>query len=216
MGLVLKAKLFRYQYGQRGNGHPPAVAMHRIKQLTQRRFFYSGIVNMKKILLLSALVTVSSFTTLSHASDGSINVTGTISDATCTINAGSVNIPVAFGTVSSTAFTGVNSTAGIEPINIEFDSCPASITSAAVSFDGTSDAVNSDLFALTSSGAATGVAVGLYESDSATLIPFGSTSKTMPLSPTGGTLSYFAKYVQTATPVAAGTADTVINFTVKY
>jgi major type 1 subunit fimbrin (pilin) len=171
---------------------------------------------MKKIFVLSAVITISSLSTVANASDGTINVTGTISDSTCTINTSSVSIPVDFGTVSSKAFTGVGSTAGIEPIKINFDSCPASITSAAVSFDGTSDAVNSDLFALTSASPATGVAVGLYEADGTTEIPYGSTSKSAPLTTAGGTLSYFAKYVQTATPVAAGSADTVINFTVKY
>ncbi|MBA0034905.1 type 1 fimbrial protein [Pantoea sp. BIGb0393] len=171
---------------------------------------------MKNPLILSAVIAVSSLTTFAHASDGTINVTGTISDTTCTINAGSVSIDVDFGTVSSRAFTGPGSTAGIEPIKIDFDSCPASITSAAVSFDGTSDAVNSNLFALTSAAPATGVAVGLYEADGATEIPYGSTSKSVPLTTTGGTLSYFAKYVQTTTPIAAGSAETVINFTVKY
>ncbi|EJL81377.1 fimbrial protein [Pantoea sp. GM01] len=171
---------------------------------------------MKNPLILSAVIVVSSLTTFAHASDGTINVTGIILDSTCTINTSSVAIPVNFGTVSSRAFTGVGSTAGIEPIKINFDSCPTSITSAAVSFDGTSDAVNSNLFALTSAAPATGVAVGLYEADGATEIPYGSTSKSVPLTTAGGTLSYFAKYVQTATSVTAGSADTVINFTVKY
>ena len=172
---------------------------------------------MNKKLIVCTLLACSAFSALSHAADGTINFTGTITDAACTVTPGTANQTVTMGTVSSTALANVGDTAAPTRFDIVLTNCPATATSAVVKFDGPTDGNNSSLIALTSgAGTAEGVAIGVYEGDAATLIPVGSRSVSKPLSPVADTtFNFFAKYVATA-PVVAGSGNAVSDFTVIY
>lgn len=173
---------------------------------------------MKKRLIAIALLTGSAFTGVANAADGTINFTGNITDAACTVSASTATQTVAMGTVSSGSMTTVGASSAPTRFNITLSACPATATSAAIKFDGPSDTMNSSLLALTNvPGVATGVAIGLYEADSSTLIPVGSASAKHTLTATGNnTFDYYAKYVSTNTTIVAGTASAVSNFTVVY
>lgn len=164
-------------------------------------------------LLVALLLPVTSF-----AADGTINFTGTITDATCKVTPGSANQTVALGTVSSSSFTSAGSQSSPTKFSIVLTQCPASAASARIKFDGPADATNSNLVALTSgTGVATGVGVGIYESNGTTQIPVATASASKTLSTSSDTtFSFIAKYVSTTATVTAGTANAVSNFTVTY
>ncbi|WP_235589274.1 fimbrial protein [Type-D symbiont of Plautia stali] len=172
----------------------------------------------KKMSARALLLALSFSTFATFAADGTINFTGTITDATCKVTPGSANQTVALGTVSSTNFTAAGSQSSPTKFNIVLTQCPASASTARIKFDGPADASNSTLIALTSgTGVATGVGVGIYEADGTTQIPVATASASKTLSTTANTtFSFIAKYVSTSATVTAGTANAVSNFTVTY
>lgn len=173
---------------------------------------------MKNNLIATVLLAGFAFTGLVNAADGTINFTGNITDAACTITPSTANQVVSLGTVSSSAFTSAGSTASPTRFKIVLTACPVTVTSATVKFDGPADTANSSLLALTSAtGVATGVAVGLYENDATTQVVLGSASASQALSATSNTtFEFVAKYVATNTSVIAGSANAVSDFTVSY
>lgn len=171
----------------------------------------------KKIIVL-AILAGSAFTGVAQAADGTIKFTGSISDTTCTVTPTTQNQNVILGTVSSSAFAAIGDTAAPTKFSIDLENCPATVTAASVKFDGPIDADDSNLLALTTaSGQATGVAVGIYEQDAATLIPIATDSASKPLSSTGvNTYNFIAKYVATKAAVTQGPANAATNFTIAY
>ncbi|HAT7567499.1 MULTISPECIES: fimbrial protein [Citrobacter] len=171
---------------------------------------------MKKIALISALVSLS-ISQVANAADGVINFTGNITGTACVVDATSIAQPVELGTISTAAFAGGNSTtAAAKRFNIVLKSCPASISSASIRFDGTTNTANPSILALTNGQTATNVGVAIYEQDSTTLIPVGSPSARVNLlEDVNNTLTYFAKYMATGV-VGAGTANSSTSFTVTY
>lgn len=170
---------------------------------------------MKKQVIAAVLAT-SAFVSVANAADGTINFTGNITDAACTITPGTSNQNVAMGTVSSTSLANIGDTSAPSRFSIEFSACPASATNASVKFDGPTDASNSDVLGVTQAAdAATGVAVALFEIDATTLIPVGSVSASKPVTAAGATLEFVAKYMATGV-VAPGSANAVTDFTIDY
>ena len=172
---------------------------------------------MNKKLIAIAILAGASFASVAQAADGSINFTGNITDAACTVTPATASQSVNLGTISSGVFAAAGDVAGATRFSIDLTSCPASVTSATVIFDGPADASNSDLLAVTAgAGAATGVGVGIYEEDASTLIPVASASASKALSTTADTsFSFIAKYVATGSAVSAGSANAVSDFTIS-
>lgn len=163
---------------------------------------------------LVAMVASLGFASAAFAADGTINFTGKITDTACTIASDSITKAVSLGTVSSKAFSGSGSTAAATRFTINIASCPESVTSASVRFDGTPNSGNSNILAVT--GGATNVGIGIYEADSSTLIPLQSDSKAQALTTSASQLSYIAKYYATAASVGAGDANATATFTITY
>lgn len=172
---------------------------------------------MKKTLIATALLAGSAFAGIANAADGTINFIGNITAAACTVTPGTATQNVTLGTVSSSGLTTVGAVSAPTKFNIVLTACPATATSATIKFDGPADAKNSSLLALTNiAGMATGVAVGLYETNGSTMIPIGSASSSHTLSTSADTtLGFIAKYVSTDA-VVAGSANAVSSFTVIY
>ncbi|MGU3414165.1 fimbrial protein [Enterobacteriaceae bacterium C34A] len=171
---------------------------------------------MKKLALITTLLSVSVFQA-AHAADGVINFTGNITDAACVVDTSALAQPVDLGNVSVTAFSGgTGTTAAAKRFNIVLKSCPASVTSASVRFDGVTNTQNPNILALSASQTASNVGVALYEQDNATPIAIGMTSNNVALEEdVDNTLTYFAKYMSTGT-VGPGTANSSTAFTVVY
>jgi major type 1 subunit fimbrin (pilin) len=93
-----------------------------------------------------------------NAADGVINFTGSITGTACVVDTTSIAQPVELGTISTTAFTGGNNTtAAAKRFNIVLKSCPASISSASIRFDGTTNTANPSILALSNGQTATNV-----------------------------------------------------------
>ncbi|MGP2446641.1 fimbrial protein [Pantoea ananatis] len=151
------------------------------------------------------------------AYDGTINFTGSVTDTACTVDAASANQTVNLGNISSSSFGSAGSTAAATRFTIDLTGCPAAAKSASVRFDGTVAKGNSSILSLSSGQTATNLGVGIYQQDSSTLIPIGSSTPSIPLTSSGtNSLTYIAKYYAISTPVAAGTANATATFTIAY
>lgn len=173
---------------------------------------------MKKTLIALALISAPVLMSTANAADGSINFTGNITDAACTVDTNSASQTVTLGNVSSAAFNAVGSTAAPTKFDIKLTNCPETVTSAAVKFDGTINATNSDLLSVSSDSTATGVGIAIYEANSSTQVPMltSSASQTIDSTLATNTLSFVAKYMATAATVTAGSANAVTDFTIIY
>lgn len=170
---------------------------------------------MHKYMITMVLFSGFALVSTANAADGTINFTGSILDSACTVT-GSTQT-VALGSVVKSAFTAAGNTASPTKFSITLSSCPEATKTAIVSFDGTTNTTNSNLLALTSGSAATGVGVGIYESDNTTIIPVGTHSASKTLSTTASTtFNFIAKYVATAAAVTAGSANAVSDVTISY
>ncbi|MGX5011155.1 fimbrial protein [Enterobacter asburiae] len=176
---------------------------------------------MKKHSLLAALVlSAVSFGVINaaQAADGTINFTGTIQDAACTIDSSLKSVPM--GIVIKSALATAGTVAAPTKFSIVLKDCPSTVKGAQVTFDGTADANNKNLLALTGgAGAATGLGLALYEADGSTAIPVSVASKNVTLDTTASnvnTLTYIAKYMATGATVVAGKANATTDFTIIY
>lgn len=177
---------------------------------------------MRTKILTAAILAASTLAPMANAADGTINFTGTILDAACTVDAGSAAQIIPLGTVSKAGFVNSGDVASSHDIKITISACDTAITRAAVRFDGLRDANDTRLLGLTSAGTAgvaTGVGVAIFENDGTTLIPLGSKSAGMTIAPpAGGDLTYVAKYMAStdAAGITGGTANAVATFTMDY
>lgn len=173
---------------------------------------------MKKTLIAASLLVLPFSSFVAHAADGSVNFTGNITDAACTVDTNSASQTVTLGNVSSSAFSAVGSTAAPTKFSINLTNCPETVTSASVKFDGRVNSTNNDLLSVNTDSTATGVGVAIYESDSATQIPLLTSSVAQAIDSTAATntLSFVAKYMATAAKVTAGSANAVTDFTIIY
>ncbi|ETS30884.1 MULTISPECIES: fimbrial protein [Photorhabdus] len=171
-------------------------------------------------LIISSLLVSSVFISVANAADGKINFTGNIIANACKIDTDSANQNVNMGTISSNAFSGVDSAAAATPFSIKMSDCPPEYTHAQVKFDGQIDNKNSNLLALSNDkgqAVANGVAIGIYEEDNSTLIPLAKASKLQAFTDQKtAELKFIAKYIATAQTISPGSGDAVANFTVVY
>lgn len=172
-------------------------------------------MRIKNSVLAAAIVSLG-FASSAFAADGTINFIGNITDTACQVTAANASQDVTLGTVASSAFTNAGDTAAATKFTIKVSSCPDTVTSASVRFDGEPSAANNQILALTSGQTATNVGIGLYESDSTTLIGLQNDSAPQTLVQGDNNLTYVAKYYATATGVTAGTANASTTFTITY
>ncbi|MGF6350727.1 fimbrial protein [Variovorax sp. W2I14] len=161
------------------------------------------------------------------AADGTINFTGEIVDAPCSISPNSQNLTVPLGKVSRTAFDGA--TAGTASVGkkatpakftIDLLGCGASATGATVSFSGVGD-TDATLLRLANAGqvgvgSASGVAIELGDSTGAKIALNTGSSGEYILGLGDNSLKFQAAYVATKTAVTVGPANAVAQFTVAY
>lgn len=174
---------------------------------------------MRKITFAGMLIATTLSPISAYAVDGTINFTGTILNAACTVDPGSVTQTVSLGTVNKAEFVNAGDAVSSGPITITVGDCDPAVTRVAVRFDGPLAAGNTELLGLTSGGAA-GVGIGIYEADGSTLVPLGTKSAgiTAPATAATADMNFVAKYVATAANagITAGVANAVATFTLDY
>lgn len=171
---------------------------------------------MKKNIIAAAFAATAALTmSNAFASAGTVNFTGEIIDAACTVDAGSENQTVDLGRYSKSEFTAAGDKTAATKFSIVLTDCPATVTGATIKFDGSADPANSNLLAVT--GGATGVAINLMTADSQDLPLAGVNSHVYSLAETvPNTLDFFAQYEATSATVGVGPANGVANFSVSY
>lgn len=153
-----------------------------------------------------------------QAADGTINFTGSVTSVACAVDMASASQTVNLGNVSATAFSSAGSVAAPTKFTVKLTTCPESISSAAVRFDGSADTTDSRLLALSSGQTAEGVAVAIYEADGTTIVPLQtqSVANTIDSEKAENEISFVAKYMSTGAGVVAGSANASTNFTISY
>ncbi|MDR6352454.1 fimbrial protein [Pantoea sp. SORGH_AS_0659] len=167
----------------------------------------------KKALVAAALLSIVSVNA-AHAADGNLTFTGEILAATCTINGsapGNINIPL--GNFSVNEFGSTGTTAGNGKIVMELAGCPNQISTVKIQFEGTPDDDNPSLLKI--NGSATGLGIGIYETDG-TPIPIGNSSRDITLTSGAAKAEFDAKFMSTANTVGAGSANATATYTLQY
>ncbi len=173
---------------------------------------------MNKTLLHAAVIAgfgFAAFAPQAKAVDGTININGTITGSTCTVKINGAASPatIVLPTVSTTALSAANATAGQTAFAINLSACGGvpTATKASTFFENGPN-VNA-AGRLANSGTATGVDVQLVNSDNSA-ITVGSPAPSAgagvaTIAANAATLNYFARYYATAA-ATAGTVSTSV------
>lgn len=173
---------------------------------------------MKKNIIAAAITAVSIMAASSaFAADGQVNFVGKIIDTGCeVVNTPTTPLIVTLGDVYNTAFVSPGDTAAATGFTLKLKSCPISVTSAKVKFDGAADNGNNRILKLTQD-AGVAVGVGIQLSDiSNDVLPLYTASAAYPIVAGDNDLNFVARYVATSTPVSTGVANAVATFTIIY
>ncbi|MBB1599755.1 fimbrial protein [Variovorax sp. UMC13] len=147
----------------------------------------------------------------------------TIITPSCTVDAGSRNIPVNFGKVATSSFSGRSSTAGDRNFNIQLN-CSAgqnAQNTVQIKMDATADPANVDgVLRLTQAAAGTntagGIGIQVVNANTQAAVKFGDTVDVGPSKDGSYVLPYTARYYQTGDRVAPGQANGTATFTLDY
>ena len=147
---------------------------------------------------------------------GVVEFSGEIVDASCNVTPVSKDVKVDLGKWAKSYFAAIGDETTKTAFTISVDSCPASVKTVAVLFDGQRDPTDSSLLALTPGGAA-GVGIKLYNGGAtATQIKLGTVSARVPVNVDKADLPFFADYTSTVQSVTTGQANGVANFLMVY
>lgn len=174
------------------------------------------MANVKALLLFC--FSFAFFTFYSCAHDGVVNISGTIQDNTCELAPDSQNKIIEMGVLSLKQFTQQGERTPEKSFSINLNHCGPAASEASVTFSGTPASSDNTLYSVDqSSDAATGIALGIYDSNG-TLLPPGKASEGIPLQ--GGQesveMKYTASYISQDKNVTAGVANVTLTFVVNY
>lgn len=152
---------------------------------------------------------------LAQTGSATIYVTGSIFGPTCSLTTSSITVNI--GAVDKRTFTGVGSVSAWAP-NQTLISGGCNATLVSMTFTGTVDGNDSNLFAAV--GGATGVGIQLQKSftNLITVQAIPNSAKTVDFSPAaaGGGYSFSARYVQTTATVTEGPANATVIVLITY
>ena len=148
-----------------------------------------------------------------------MKITGSpsVSLQACTVNNPAINVPL--GTTSSSAFTGIGSTANTQTFNVSL-TCSQAASAKITLSPGSSGAYNAangviNLDPSTTGTVATGVGIQLLYNNA--VAPLNSAISVGSLTAAGNlTVPLSARYYQTASKVTGGVANGTATFTMTY
>lgn len=192
------------------------IYLNKSKNIKQKHFTFNGIL-MKKIILATSAIILGS--AAAHAADGTVTITGKITDKTCSIDAKSKDLTVALPTVSVTSLAASGQTAGRTPFTINLTGC--SEGKVATYFEP-GDTVDFSSGRLNTTGGATNVQVQLL-GDNNQVIPVlaktaGTQLNSQEVSVSAGgsaALNYYAEYYA-KDKTTAGDVKTSVKYTIVY
>jgi type 1 fimbria pilin len=165
-----------------------------------------------------ALIGLLALVSGAHGETYNLQLTGTILSRTCAVSAESSSLLVTFGNVNSTRFARQGDGSRYEPFTIKLEHCGAKASNVTVTFNGAPDSHNPALLTLTpEAGAATGVAIALYDSDK-NLIPLGQSDSGTQLIPNQASvlINFYARYLANGDAVSSGSANASATFMLNY
>lgn len=171
---------------------------------------------MKKLILATLVLGA---TQAVSAADGTVNFTGKIVDTTCAVNSDSQTLNVTLPTVSKTALSTANNTAGLTLFSIQLDNCNQKVRAYFEPTPGKVDytsgrVINTDLTTGDS------VEIELLDSNGTTSLQISENdgnqrAEFQDISTTNNKLRYFARYHAKKTAVAGNVTGSV-DYTVVY
>ncbi|MFM0250157.1 fimbrial protein [Paraburkholderia sediminicola] len=185
---------------------------------------------MKKSILPAIAIVTGSLLSLAsfgaHAADGTITITGSVADTTCSINGMAsgvqANLPVTLQPVSASALSAAGATAGTSgpsDMQLKLTGCSGTATKAIARFENgpTVDPTSGNLI---NSGTATNVQVRLLNAQMSpinivTAANNVSGTNSATISAGAATLSYFAQYYATG-KATAGNVNTTVQYSMQY
>ncbi|MEB5978546.1 fimbrial protein [Enterobacter vonholyi] len=168
----------------------------------------------KGVMILLMVLCISA----ANAHDGTVNISGTIQDNTCELAPDSQSKIVEMGTVVGTQFRQTGDFSPAKHFTLNLENCGPAASEATVTFSGTEDAQNPELFAIElGADSAEGLALGVYDDNNQRIAP-GDTSVGIPLKPGQASVAidFSARYVSVLNSVTAGSANAVVTFVVNY
>jgi len=168
----------------------------------------------KGVVIVLMLVFISA----THAHDGTVNISGTIQDNTCELAPDSQNKSIDMGTFVAAQFSRVGDFSPAKMFTLNLQSCGPAASGATVTFSGTADAHNPDVFALEAAAdSAYGLALGIFDADGKRIAP-GATSDAVELKPGEASveLDFSARYVSVLNSVTAGKGNVTLTFKINY
>lgn len=178
-------------------------------------------MNIKSRCVLATLVSGLIFSQIASAADGTISITGQITDVTCAIavNGGGNNATVTLPTVSVSALPNSGETAGTTSFRIALSECSGDTLGNAYAYFELGSAVDSSSGRLNNvSGTASNVQVQLLDKN-LTPIVAGSASQgngaMAEISGGAATLEYAARYYATGA-AGAGSVSTQVDYSIVY
>ncbi|HHQ6572970.1 TPA: fimbrial protein [Serratia fonticola] len=175
----------------------------------------------KKSVLHALIVSSSLFAVVTVAyaapvTDGTLQFTGKVVDASCTLASSSTEKAVDMGQVSTTLLKVVGDTSNTTAVDITLEDCDTSISNEVqVVFSGTSSAGDPSVLALSGdANSATNVGIKLYNSDN-TEVKLEEATPTATLTDGENTLNFTAKYYALGKSTA-GEANATATFTMIY
>ncbi|ETV21137.1 fimbrial protein [Pseudomonas aeruginosa] len=162
------------------------------------------------------------FSGSANAIDGTITITGEITDTTCSIsvNGASASGAVSLPAVSTSSLSTAGMTAGTTPFSIALSGCSGSALSTARTWFEPGVNVDSTTGRLNNTGSATNVQVQLLNKNLGAIVAGGANVATQndvgeDISSGSGTLNYYAQYYATSA-ATAGAVTTSVEYTIVY
>ncbi|XDZ52838.1 fimbrial protein [Neisseriaceae bacterium CLB008] len=176
-------------------------------------------MNFRSLALGLAL---SSLTTYGFAADGTIEINGMVTAATCKVNAGSTNnIKVSLPVVSAQSFKAVGDTAGKTPFSIKLTECSEDSKDVSVAFS----AAQASLFNATghivnqAQDPAANVNIVLFDEQNGgqkLKLAQGAEGKAVKVVNKGAVFNYTAAYIAEDKTVGAGQVRALMTYDIAY
>lgn len=161
---------------------------------------------------------------IAHATDGTINFTGTVTADTCTVAVNDQTNPTLnLGTVNATDLAAAGDTGPATNFTLNLTSCPTTVTAANVTFSGNADSALDTAFKNeATSGAATNVGVQLYNADASKVTPDTAVDVSTYLTADAGgstesaAVPFTARMIAVAAKATAGSLVSHADYTISY
>lgn len=172
---------------------------------------------LSEILLGTVILVVPIMTFSIFAHDVTVNITGRVTNGTCSVSAGSVNKTVYLGSYPATEFSNEGDSSPPAVFTIDLENCGTISHGVEFSFFGTPDSVINDYFKIAPESEGSGVAIEIMD-DTKKLIPAGETSKAYTITEgvQNTSLIFYAKMVANGEKVKTGTLSSVVTFQTTY